>query len=147
MDESLSLYLMKIILVCSSHYMAIPAAQVLKQHGALSAIAYPAKFNKLLRPAFLQTGFSDQVIFTLTQPGLENELQVLIDHFEATAIFVITFPWKLSDAVLKRPVKGCINFHPGLLPKYKGADPIFWQLKNSEANGGFCVHVMTSAID
>jgi methionyl-tRNA formyltransferase len=34
-----------------------------------------------------------------------------------------------------------------LLPKYKGADPIFWQIKNMEKYGGISVHVMTEDID
>jgi methionyl-tRNA formyltransferase len=48
---------------------------------------------------------------------------------------------------LSIPSRGFYNFHFGLFPKYKGADPIFWQLKNAEGGAGFVIHKMTEEID
>jgi len=42
---------------------------------------------------------------------------------------------------------GFVNFHFGLLPKYKGCDPVFWQIRNKEACGGITIHYMNEHID
>ena len=40
-----------------------------------------------------------------------------------------------------------INIHPSLLPKYKGAQPVFWALYNDEEKAGFSIHEVTEEID
>ncbi|MBU1992316.1 MAG: formyltransferase family protein [Patescibacteria group bacterium] len=56
------------------------------------------------------------------------------------------------DQVLKRkvldiPMKGSINFHPGVLPKYRGIFPNVWSMVNKEKVSGFTIHFITEAID
>ena len=138
---------MKILLVCSSDYMAIPAALVLQMQGMLSAIAIPGKHDKRLRPSFLQSGFADSILHTLTKAAFETELLLLLNAYQIEAVFVMSFPWKISKQVLDKPVFGCLNFHPGALPLYAGADPIFWQLKNREKHSYLSVHQMTEVVD
>jgi methionyl-tRNA formyltransferase len=138
---------MNILLICSSDYMAIPAAQKLREAGLLSAIAMPLQYKDRLLPSFLQSGFDHTTIHTVTKKGLTEELLELMQQYHIDCAFTITFPWILSQKVLDFPPAGCINFHPGLLPTYRGADPIFWQLKNRETHSGLSVHKMTSRID
>lgn len=138
---------MKIIFVCSANYLAIPAALRLKNAGMLQCVVIPEQYKETLLPHFIQAGIEQATIHTITKESLEEKLVKLVQDYNADAIFVITFPWKLSEKVLAAPGYGCINFHPGLLPKYKGADPIFWQLKNRETYGGFTVHRMTDIMD
>jgi methionyl-tRNA formyltransferase len=139
--------MMKILLICSSDIMAIPAALQLKAAGLLAAIAIPAKHKERLLPSFIQVGFGQETIHFLNKETLNDEIISLLKNYEADTIIVITFPWKLSKVVLSIPLNGCFNYHPGLLPKYKGADPIFWQIKNMEKNVGLTLHVMTPEID
>ena len=40
-----------------------------------------------------------------------------------------------------------INFHPGLLPKYRGLFPNFYSLMNNEKNIGFTLHKVNNKID
>lgn len=40
-----------------------------------------------------------------------------------------------------------INFHPSLLPYYRGAIPSYWAIKNNEKNTGFTAHVIIEKID
>jgi methionyl-tRNA formyltransferase len=70
-----------------------------------------------------------------------------LTEIEADTVWVLTFPWKIPLTLLKIPKHGFINFHYGLLPKYKGIDPIFWQYKNKENYGGLTVHLMNEHID
>lgn len=43
--------------------------------------------------------------------------------------------------------KYCVNFHPSLLPDYRGPEPIYWGLLNNEANFGLTLHHMTERIE
>ena len=53
----------------------------------------------------------------------------------------------LKKPLLKIPNKGVINFHPSLLPKYKGLGPIFQALLHDEKEVGFSLHYMDEDID
>lgn len=41
----------------------------------------------------------------------------------------------------------CINIHPSLLPKYRGPNPIFWQIRNGETQTGVTLHKVSEKID
>jgi methionyl-tRNA formyltransferase len=138
---------MKIILACSADYMAIPAAIRLKDANMLAGVVIPGKLKDRLLPAFLQAGFEKGSIHTVNRDTLEDTFISLVQAYNASCVFVITFPWRIPAAALAAPVYGFINFHPGLMPAYKGADPIFWQLKNREQFGGITVHQMTEVLD
>ena len=43
--------------------------------------------------------------------------------------------------------KKLFNIHPGSLPKYRGASPIFWQMKNGEATLGLTIHFINERYD
>jgi len=56
-------------------------------------------------------------------------------------------PQKLSGALLAVPVKGAINLHGALLPRYQGIFPSFWVLAKGERETGVTVHWMDEELD
>lgn len=40
-----------------------------------------------------------------------------------------------------------VNFHPSLLPLYRGPVPSYWCLRHGETHSGFTLHTVTSRID
>ena len=62
-------------------------------------------------------------------------------------ILVACFPYRLPATIIDWPHSGCLNIHPSLLPKYRGPDPIFWQLHNNESQTGVTLHFVTSEMD
>ena len=60
---------------------------------------------------------------------------------------VACFPYKLPSAIIDWPLSSCLNIHPSLLPKYRGPDPIFWQLYNNEPATGVTLHLVSTDID
>ncbi len=70
-----------------------------------------------------------------------------LESWQPDMVWVFGFPWKLSETILSKVRAGFYNFHFGLFPKYKGADPVFWQIRNRENSGGFVVHRMTQEVD
>ncbi len=76
-----------------------------------------------------------------------DRLPTLLRSLEPDVIFTAGFPWRLPPALLELPRLGCINAHPALLPKYRGPDPLFWQLMNGEKQTGLTIHRMDADFD
>lgn len=62
-------------------------------------------------------------------------------------IIVASFNRIISGEVLKIPKLGVINFHPSLLPAYKGPYPDQAVLLNGEKETGVTVHYVTEKVD
>lgn len=56
-------------------------------------------------------------------------------------------PQIFQREVLALPTLGCINYHPSLLPRYRGVAPTFWALAHGEIETGVTVHYMDEKID
>jgi methionyl-tRNA formyltransferase len=48
------------------------------------------------------------------------------------AVLVVNDWWLLSDEIIAMPYKGTVNIHPSDLPRYRGALPTLWSLKNND---------------
>jgi len=138
---------MKTLVLCNSDWLALPAINQLHQQGMLAGIAVTTKSAAVLIPALMQIGIAETKIFKLEKQNFEQELRTIINTCQPQIAMVFTFPWKIPASLLQLPLKGFLNFHFGVLPQYKGTDPVFWQLKNGEKNGGISVHIMTEDID
>ncbi|HZU71049.1 MAG TPA: methionyl-tRNA formyltransferase [Ktedonobacteraceae bacterium] len=76
-----------------------------------------------------------------------SRLPAMLRGLEPDVIFSAGFPWKLPPALLEVPRLGCINAHPALLPKYRGPEPVFWQIMNGEPQIGITIHRMDAQFD
>jgi len=54
---------------------------------------------------------------------------------------------RVLDGAFIESFEHCVNFHPSLLPDYRGPEPIYWGLLNNEAEFGLTLHYMTERID
>jgi methionyl-tRNA formyltransferase len=82
-------------------------------------------------------------VFDVNSEDNIRELKELdVDLFLSAA-----YPQIFSKRLLEIPRLGAVNFHPSLLPKYRGAHPHFWQIVNGESQGGITAHFMTEKID
>jgi methionyl-tRNA formyltransferase len=138
---------MTTILLCNSDTLAIPAALFLHSKGMLAAVVIPDRSAAILQNSLEQAQIPANKIYVVSKKNMAGTLSQLVTDTAAALITALTFPWRLPDTVLSLPAQGCINFHFGLLPRYQGADPVFWQLRNGEKEGGITVHRMTSEID
>ena len=57
------------------------------------------------------------------------------------------YPRKIENPLLSIPEKGFVNYHPGLLPKYKGPTELDDAIKNKETDWGVTVHHMDEEYD
>lgn len=73
-----------------------------------------------------------------------------IDYIKANRIDLIisiASSQIFKTEILNAPVKGCINYHTALLPRYRGRQPLFWALLNGEKETGISIHEMDEKID
>ncbi|RME45643.1 MAG: hypothetical protein D6791_10220 [Chloroflexi bacterium] len=62
-------------------------------------------------------------------------------------IVLFSFNLIIPEEIIKLPRFGCINVHPSLLPKYRGAHPHFWVLVKGETSTGVTVHYVDAGVD
>ena len=81
--------------------------------------------------------------------GLQQDLclEGILSEHPSDIFLLACYPKFLPEMITSIPTVGCINIHPSLLPRYKGANPIFWQLRNGETETGVTLHQVTSEID
>jgi methionyl-tRNA formyltransferase len=73
-----------------------------------------------------------------------------IESFRALApdmVVLVAFGQILPAEVIRFPRMGCINVHPSLLPRYRGAAPIQWALIKGEKETGVTTILMDEGVD
>jgi methionyl-tRNA formyltransferase len=79
---------------------------------------------------------------------LRNEESLCeLASFKPDVIVVAAFGQLLTQAVLDLPVYGCINVHPSLLPKYRGAVPVAASILNGDSFAGVSIMLMDKGLD
>lgn len=62
-------------------------------------------------------------------------------------ILSVAYDQILRGSVLTRPPRGCVNFHAGKLPAYRGRNVVNWAIINGEVEIGVTAHRMDEGID
>ncbi|HSB93724.1 MAG TPA: formyltransferase family protein [Flavitalea sp.] len=138
---------MKIAVICNTDSLALPVLNFLHKKGLLLEVGILEKNAAVLLGAIQQIGIDKSRIQLFSNTGWKETLQTWLERLKPDMTWVFAFPWRIPPFILSIPSKGFFNFHFGSLPKYKGADPVFWQLKNIEAKSDLTIHLMTEQID
>lgn len=75
---------------------------------------------------------------------------IFLDELEAldAQLFVVAaYAQKLPMRLIEMPPKGCINVHPSLLPKYRGASPLTAAILNGDEKSGVTIMKVAEAMD
>lgn len=138
---------MKVFVLCNSDLLALPTVHYLKSNGFLAGIGIMQPSAGALTQAFTFNGINPSEIFLLQPGAWVADLKIALNETSPTTVWTLTFPYFIPEELLTIPEEGFINFHFGLLPKYKGNDPVFWQIRNMEKEGGLTIHLMNTHID
>lgn len=82
-----------------------------------------------------------------------TDIDVNIEYFNyikkkaVDIILVASFNQIIKDNILNLPNTLIINYHPSLLPKYRGPSPIVWTILNNERRTGLTIHLLEKKID
>lgn len=75
-----------------------------------------------------------------------DALQRLVE-LKPDVIVVVAFGQMLKNAVLKLPRHGCLNFHPSMLPKYRGAAPVQRAVLEGVVDSGLTIMRLVRKMD
>lgn len=121
----------------SSHQIKAVVTGVDKRRGRgnkLSPTAVKAKANELDLPVI--------EVEDLNSPSFAKQIKSLEPHLFAVVAFKI-----LPTSALEIPLKGAVNLHASLLPKYRGAAPIHWAIMKGEEKTGNSVIKLNETVD
>jgi len=71
----------------------------------------------------------------------------ILNQLKPEAIVIVAYGQILPKHILDMPPSGCINIHPSLLPKYRGAAPIQRAIINGERTTGVTIMLMDEGED
>ena len=105
-------------------------------------VAQPPKHNTI---EMLALEYNVPVVYVKHLDDLESYSQ--ISKYEPHFIWVSCFPYILPEKIWRLAKIATINLHPSLLPKYRGPNPVFWQLKSGEPRTGVTLHLVNDVVD
>lgn len=136
----------KIAVLCNNR-MAIPALQALQTMGQLCGIGVPEGNTDVIDFCTMLSEQSGIPLRVMKKENFSVQIQELIEKTNPKYIFTMTFPWKVSAETLEKHPDIFYNFHYGLLPEMRGADPVFESLRNNAKETGITVHTIENKID
>ncbi|MCK7467458.1 MAG: methionyl-tRNA formyltransferase [Desulfosudis oleivorans] len=69
------------------------------------------------------------------------------EGFAPDMVVLVAFGQILPKEIIDGPHMGCVNVHPSLLPKYRGAAPMNWALIRGEEKTGISIMRMDEGVD
>lgn len=126
------------------HQSAVPLLNYLIEKKCLELVVLPKGFPaKTLSPI-------TKILRQKNLPYLVSQDQIKIaerlNKIKPHLILSFNFPYILKKNILSIP-RWAVNFHPGDLPKYRGANVLNWAIINGESKIALTAHFMTEKID
>lgn len=101
-----------------------------------------------IQPTCIQT-YAEQKGWPVYTPKTFRDLEAvdLLRHLEPTLVIVASYGLILPKAVLEIPKRGCLNIHPSLLPRWRGACPVTFTLLEGDRLTGVSLMLMDPGVD
>lgn len=133
--------------IISNHHFSLPSINYLLNNNLIAGFAVPELMNQNNHniKTIAETFHLPLKIFR--KQNLSADINDWLSEINADVFFVFSFPYKIPEAVTAIPKFGFINFHPSILPQYRGPDPLFWQIKNGVTETGITAHKVDKNFD
>ncbi len=86
-------------------------------------------------------------VYSSSVEVMEAQLPLFLTHHNIDLVIVSGLSYRIPESILNIPKYGFLNVHPGKLPQNRGADPIFWTIRNAEKETAITVHQMDDQFD
>jgi len=132
---------------------SVPILDALVDAGHEIAAVYsqpprPAGRGKKDRPSPVQFRAEALGLVVRHPVSLRNEdAQADFAALNADIAVVVAYGLILPQVILDAPVKGCLNIHASLLPRWRGAAPIHRAIMSGDADTGVCIMQMEAGLD
>lgn len=131
---------------------AVPALEALaRAHQVVGVVTQPdrpAGRGSRLRPPEVKVAAERLGLLVYQPQGLRDPGALSpLTEWQPEVIVVAAFGQILSHEVLALPAHGCLNLHPSLLPRWRGASPISAAILAGDAVTGVTVMRMDEGVD
>ncbi len=132
---------------------ALPSLKALREAGHAIAAVYtqpprPAHRGQKETPSPVHRYALEQGFPVYTPVSLKSQdVQAEFAAHRADAAIVAAYGLLLPKPILDAYPLGCINIHPSLLPRWRGAAPIQRTLMAGDAETGVCIMQMDEGLD
>ncbi len=127
--------------------LALPVVQFLHQADRLAALAVPdLEHDATLRMRQLAAEWQLPCA-VVPEARVGTDLVAWIRDARLDVVFVVTFPYRVPEEALDAPRLGVFNLHASDLPRFRGPDPLFWQLREGVSTSMLTAHRMTVGLD
>lgn len=132
---------------------AIPSLEILLANGypVIAVVSQPdrpkGRGRKLIPPPLKVV--AEKYGIPVLQPESVRDLG-FVEQFKQLSpdmIALAAFGQIIPKDILDIPPLGCLNVHPSLLPRYRGAAPINWSLINGDTATGVTIMLMDEGMD
>lgn len=126
----------------------LAASSILTFAGGATGISKPGKRGKKLIPTPVNQA-ADFTGVTLEEVGDVNtpEFVEKLKEIDPDMILVVSFGQILKSDILSLPRYGCVNIHPSVLPRYRGASPVVQAILNQDKYTEVCYMQMERGLD
>lgn len=142
---------MKIIFMGTPDFAVTALLALLPRYKVVAiftAMPKPAGRDMLVTKSPVQQVAEENNIEVYTPKTLRNkEIQEEINNIEADLIVVAAYGLIIPNEVLDAKKYGCINIHPSLLPKFRGAMPLQHTILSGDKETGVCIIKMDDGVD
>ncbi|MCQ2512866.1 MAG: methionyl-tRNA formyltransferase [Lachnospiraceae bacterium] len=143
---------MNIVFIGTSD-IAVPSLKELiaSEHNLLAVVTQPDKGSGRGRTVKFspvkETAMNAEI--PVMQPEKVGEDNVLdeLEQLQSDLFVVVSYAQKLPKRLLEMGKYGCINVHPSLLPKYRGAGPLIGPILNGDEVTGVTIMEMAERLD
>ncbi len=132
---------------------AVPSLSSLieKKEKVIAVVTQPdraqGRGGKISSPAVKRLGLQHGLRIEQAEDVNRPDFALRLRELKPDIITVVSFGQILSSRILEIPPRGCLNLHPSLLPKYRGAAPINWALLRGEKKTGISTFYMEEKMD
>lgn len=139
------------ILFCGTDDFSLVVLKGLVEAGynVVSVVTETAKPSgrgqKLVDPNIKTYAKSQEI--AVFQPEDKERLTYVVNQLKPDLLVLASYGKILPQEALSLPVFGCINVHPSLLPKYRGATPIQTAILNGDKITGVTIMEMVPDVD
>lgn len=141
------------IIFCGTPQFAIPTLEKLIAEGFTIPLVVtnpdePAGRGYETKPPPIKQA-AERAGLAIFQPRKlkDAETQDYLSSFRPDAIVVVAYGHLIPPWMIEMPRHGCVNLHPSLLPKYRGAAPIPWAIIRGEHTTGVTTMQIDAGLD
>jgi len=106
----------------------------------------PVGRKQIITPSPVKV-LAERYKISVKQPEKILDLKSEIINLNPDLVVVAGYRQVLPKEILDIPKYGCLNVHPSLLPKYRGASPIQYAILNGDEESGVTIILMDEKID